>query len=294
MPELPEVETLRRELSSAVKGKIIKSVKVHWPKMVKPLSVRSFHEILKDKKILGVNRRAKILILKLSDNKFLLIHLKLTGQLIYQKNIKILKHKNNLVVGGHPQLGGLDNLPNKYTHIIINFKDKSTLFFNDLRKFGWMRIVDKSVIDNFSKELGIEPFENSFTFNKFKEILLRYPNRKIKQVLLDQKLIAGIGNIYADESCFCAKIKPTRIIKSLKEKEIKDLRLCIIKILKLSISKKGTSSKTYIQLNGQPGGFVPYLKVYGRKGKKCKRCSGIIERIKINGRGTHFCKKCQK
>ena len=111
---------------------------------------------------------------------------------------------------------------------------------------------------------------------------------------MDQTLIAGIGNIYADESCFCAKILPMRIVKKIKPEEAKKLYQCIVKILKFAISKKGTSANTYIQLDGKPGGMEPYLKVYGRKGEKCKRCGGIIEKIRLNGRGTHFCKQCQK
>jgi formamidopyrimidine-DNA glycosylase len=288
MPELPEVETLRRELISAIKGKTIKSVQVKVPKMVKPLTVAKFQQKIKNKKILGIDRRAKVLIVKLSGENFLMIHLKLTGQLIFQPK------KGKVVVGGHPQKGGTEALPNKFTHIIFEFTDKSKLYFNDLRKFGWMKIVDKQQVNKLAKEFGVEPLSKGFTLNGFKEILKRYPNRKIKQILLDQKLIAGLGNIYADESCFCAKIKPTRVVKRLRDKEIQDLFKCVPKILKFAVLKKGTSADTYVQLSGKPGGMIPYLKVYRRKGKKCKRCQGVVEKIKLNGRGTHFCSQCQK
>ncbi len=312
MPELPEVETLRRELSSAVKGKKIKSAEINWPKMVKPLTIEKFQEKIKGKKIIDISRRAKMLILKLSGKKFLIIHLKLTGQLIFQpapifspparggegvsrqRGWETTRKREKSVVGGHPQKGGISNLPNKFTHGILNFTDGSKLYFNDLRKFGWMRLVDRARIDKISDELGAEPLTKEFTLKKFQEILKKYPKRNIKMVLMDQSLIAGIGNIYNDESCFCAKILPTRIVRKLKDTEVKILYQCIKKILKLALSKKGTSADTYVQLNGQPGGFVPYLKVYGRKGEKCKRCGGAIKRIKLNGRGTYFCDECQK
>ena len=312
MPELPEVETLRRELALAVRGKTIKSAKVDWPKMVKPLTPAQFSQKFKNQKIVAVKRRAKVLILELSSGNFLLIHLKLTGQLVYQKIKKTprlrsgqaRKQENKLVFGGHPlplrfseaspQKGGVVGLPNKFTHIIFEFTDGTKLYFNDLRKFGWARLVDKFQVSKLLREFGVEPLSKDFTFDKFREILKKYPNRKIKQVLLDQSLIAGVGNIYADESCFCAKILPARVVKTLKEEEIKALFGCIPKILEFAIAKKGTSADDYVQLDGSQGKMLPYLKVYGRKGERCKRCPGKVEKIKLNGRGTHFCRKCQK
>lgn len=294
MPELPEVETLRRSLEKAVKGKTIKSVKISWAKMVRPLSAGSFSHKISNNKIIGVDRRAKVLLLKLSkcDLKtkdcFLAIHLKMTGQLILRPK------KGKLVIGGHPQKDGADNLPGKHTHIIIYFTDGSILYFNDIRKFGWMRILDDKAVNDLSIGFGIEAVSPKFDLKKLQEIMKKYPKRKIKQLLTDQKLIAGIGNIYVDESCFCAGVMPTRLVKDLSNKEIVKLLSCIKKILKLAILKGGTSSDTYVQLSGEPGGFVPYLKVYGRKGEKCKRCNGRIERIRMNGRGTHFCGSCQK
>ncbi len=292
MPELPEVETLKRELLSAVRGKTLKGVEVGVPKMVKPLSVLEFKQKLKNKKIVNISRRAKVLVIELSGGLFLLIHLKMSGQLVFQQKNKNSKLKT--IYGGHPQRGGVDSLPNKFTHIIFYFSDGSTLYFNDLRKFGWARLVDSNNLKKFTSDFGPEPLSGNFTLAVFKQILKRYPGRKIKQILTDQTLIAGVGNIYADESCFCAKIKPTRSAKSLKPKEIASLYRCIPKILKLAISKKGTSADMYIQLNGRPGGMVPYLKVYDRQGEKCRRCGAKIIKIRQNGRGTHFCPNCQK
>lgn len=277
MPELPEVETLRRELASKIIGKTIKSIEVDTAKLINvPLKVlnQKINPPAGGKKIKSVSRRAKILILELNNDYSLLIHLKLTGQLVFCSK--------------------LCKLPNKFTHIIFNFTDGSRLFFNDIRKFGWLKLLDQEQLKKELAGYGLEPLNREFTLEKFKEILNKRKNAKIKQVLLDQTLIAGIGNIYTDESCFYAKIKPTRIIKTLKEGEVKNLYQGIKKILKLAIAKKGTSADTYVQLDGSPGGMEKYLKVYGRKGEKCKRCPGIVKKIKLNGRGTAFCENCQK
>lgn len=269
MPELPEVETLKRGLEDRIKDKIIKNIEVDTAKLTNvPLKV--LNQKVKNQKIKSVSRRAKVLILALSNDYNLLIHLKLTGQLV---------------------LGGL---PNKFTHIIFNFTDGRRLFFNDMRKFGWLKLLNQEQLKKELADYGVEPLSKEFTLKKFKEILNKRKKAKIKQILLDQKLIAGIGNIYTDESCFYAKIRPMRIVKTLKPEEIKRLYEGIKKILKFAIDKKGTSADTYIQLDGSPGQMLKYLKVYGRKGEKCKRCPGIVKKIKLNGRGTHFCEKCQQ
>jgi formamidopyrimidine-DNA glycosylase len=293
MPELPEVETLRRELTKAIVGKTIKSASCDWFKMVKPLSVSEFQSKIKNKKIVGIQRRSKVLIFDLAGPLSLLIHLKLTGQLIFRP-YKLKADGYGLVIGGHPQKGGFKNLPNKFTHLIIDFTDGSILYFNDLRKFGWARLVDDAGVAEMIGKHGPEPLTKEFNLAYFQSVLKKYPNRKIKQILLDQKLIGGLGNIYCDEACYCAKILPVRIVRKIKPAEAKKLFVCINRIIKLAISKKGTSADTYVQLDGRPGGMMPYLKVYGRKGEKCGRCGGIVERMKLNGRGTHFCRHCQK
>lgn len=270
MPELPEVETLKRELAVIV-GKKIKSANV-------------FSRQLKNKKIIGVERRAKILIINLSGGRQLLIHLKMTGQLIF------VPRKGQMVIGGHPQ----DN-PFRYTRAVFHFADGAKLYFNDLRKFGWLKLLKRHEAGKILNKHGVEPLEKHFTFSHFQNLLKKYQNRKIKQFLLDQSSIAGLGNIYVDESCFLAHIRPTRRVSSLKISEQKSLHQAIVTVLKLSIKKKGTSARNYVRSDGTPGGFVPYLNVYGRKGEKCKRCrTGIIQKIKLNARGTHFCNNCQK
>lgn len=269
MPELPEVETIKRELNQTLNGKVISDVQILWAKTVKPNSVSDFRKKIIGKKIVGLERRAKMLFIKLNNNMNLAIHLKMTGQLIYQT-------------------------PEKHTRLIFTFKDGSKLFFNDMRKFGWVRIIDEKLKKYIDEEIGIEPLSKTFTAVKVKEIFKRYQNRTVKQILLNQKLIAGLGNIYADESAFLSGILPMRKVKTLAEKEITDLHKNIIAVLKLAIQKKGTSSRNYVRSDGSRGGFVPHLMVYGRKGETCKKCNSIILKTKHAGRGTHYCPICQK
>lgn len=288
MPELPEVETLRRELNKALKNKKIKSAQVLWPKTVAPLSVDLFEKQIKNKTIGKIERQAKILILNFIDTTALAFHLKMTGQLIFQPQ------KGDNIIGGHPAPKDEIVLPNSHTRLILNFSDGSILYFNDLRKFGWARLMDDSQLKNLTKNIGVEPLSKLFTEQFLIDLFKRYPNRTVKQILMDQTLIAGIGNIYADESAFLAKILPNRKAGTLNSQQIKKLHQAIIAVLKLSIKMKGTSARNYRRSNGQVGGFVPYLFVYGRKGQPCKICQTVIEKIKHNGRGTHFCPKCQK
>lgn len=269
MPELPEVETIRRQLEKTIAGKKIKNVEIiDFKKKIQP---KNLSERLKDLKIERLERRAKLLIFRLSNGENLLIHLKLTGQLIYQK-IKS---------------------PNRFTHAIFNFTDGSRLLFNDMRKFGYLTLTDKNGLERLKTGFGVEPLSKEFSLTKFKEILARRPNQKIKQLLLDQKYIAGIGNIYSDEALFAAGILPLRPAKSLKEGEIKKLWQAIPAILKKSISAGGTSADTYVNAYGREGTFTRQLKIYGREDEKCGRCDGVIQRIKIGGRSAHYCPLCQ-
>lgn len=288
MPELPEVETLKRELDSALKNKKILSTKVLYPKTIHPLSAKIFEHTLVSKKIEAVERRAKILIINFSDSTALAFHLKMTGQLIFQP------HHGKKIVGGHPAPQDEVVLPNKHTRLMLTFSDHSILYFNDLRKFGWAKLVDDSQLKDLTKHLGVEPLSKLFTNEFFIDLFKKYPNRTVKQILMDQTLIAGIGNIYADESAFLTKIMPNKKAESLKTLQIKKLRQNIIAVLKLSIKLKGTSSKNYRRSDGSLGGFVPHLYVYGRAGQPCKICQTMIQKIKHNQRGTQFCPKCQK
>jgi formamidopyrimidine-DNA glycosylase len=199
-----------------------------------------------------------------------------------------------VAVGGHPIRQDLQKLPNKFSHVIFEFSDGSHLFFNDTRKFGYLKLVDKIGLEEVKKEYGPEPLLNTFCVQVLINLLARRSKLKIKQLLMDQKLIAGIGNIYADESLFCAGIDPRRAAGKIKEHEIKKLHACIKKVLALAVEKRGTSADDYVDVFGRQGNMLPYLKVYGRGGELCRRCGQPIKKIKLNGRGTHFCGKCQR
>ncbi len=270
MPELPEVETIRRDLAKTIIGKKIAQVEVLSPKQVSP---KNFAGGLKDLKIKRLDRRAKLLIFELSDEKFLVIHLKLTGQLIYRAK---------------------DGPLEKYTRLVFTFNDGSRLFFNDLRKFGYLKLVGKREIEKIKSEYGVEPLTKEFNLVKFKGLLARRPRIKIKQLLMEQGLVAGLGNIYADEVCFEAGVRPQRPAGKLSETEAKKLWQAISRILEKAIAKRGTSADSYVDASGRPGEYETYLMVYGRTGEPCQKCKTKIVRITLGGRGAHYCPKCQK
>jgi len=293
MPELPEVETIKNDLRKKILGKKIRKVDLRLKKIVKS-SGKDFVLVLEKNSFEDIERRGKLLIFGLSQkNKYLIIHLRMTGQLIYQKG-------GEIVAGGHSE-GGKDealprfqNMPNKHTHIIFHFNDKSKLFFNDLRRFGIAKIVDKKELEKIVSRFGEEPLEKNFSLKVFENII---GNRKgnVKAFLLNQRYIAGIGNIYTDEILFEAGILPSRKIDSLKKEEIKKLYQAIKKILKKAVKYRGTTFNDYLDASGRKGGFLKFLKVYGREKKKCKKCKkSIIRKTKIAGRGTRYCDKCQK
>lgn len=286
MPELPEVETIRRDLSKEIIGKTIAEVKVLSPKQVSPKDIVKRLNGLKVERLL---RRAKLIIFELSDGNFLVIHLKLTGQLIYHE-----KNGGIKAVGGHPIKQDLSTLPNKFTRAIFTFSDDSHLFFNDLRKFGYLKYTNKNELEQIKNEYGIEPLEKDFTLEKFKELLSRRPKMKIKQFLMEQSLIAGLGNIYADEICFSAGVRPQRLAGSLSGEEKKKMWRAIPKILEKSLEKRGTSADMYVDAYGRKGGYLSSLAVYGREGEPCKKCGAKIVRLTLAGRGAHYCPRCQK
>jgi len=277
MPELPEVETIRRQLNRLIVDKKIKSVKVRLPKIVKaPLP--AFRRALVGAKIKTVARRAKIFAITLDNGWSMLIHLKLTGQMVYQK------------IGSKEQ-----KTSDKYTHVIFRFSDGSRLLFNDLRQFGYIKLIKTRDLDNYflREKFGPEPLDKKFTPVSFKAILRRRPKAKIKSWLMDQKNIAGIGNIYSDEILFAAKVHPLRRVETLSLPEVKNIFGAIKKILLRAIKYRGTSAENYLDAFGQKGKFLPKLAVYGKEGQKCVKCKHQIVRIKINSRSAHFCPNCQ-
>jgi len=296
MPELPEVEIIKRGLSEKIIGKGIADVDVRVVKMF-----QGKKEDIVGAKISKIKRRAKMLLIGLSNDKTMLIHLKMTGQLVYrQVKSEKLKVKsggqNTEFRGGHPQKGYLGKLPNKFTHVIFTFKDGGVLYFNDLRKFGYIKVYDADEIEDLKvlKELGPEPFTEELTVEYLMRICAKRPRVKIKQILMDQTVISGIGNIYADESLFCAGISPLRLSKDVKRSEFKKIIECVKKVLKKGLKYGGSSENTFVNVGGEQGQMQNHFQVYRQTGKPCPKCGGKIVRIVITGRGTHYCPKCQQ
>lgn len=288
MPELPEVETIRKGLSKKIIGKKILNIEIKTAK-----SFQGNPKEVIGNKVIDVERRAKLIRIKLNNDLNLLFHLKLTGQLIYRSSVDGRRSTN--FAGGHPSHDWHAKLPNTNTRIIFTFSDDSKLYFNDLRKFGWCKVLkSETIVRLFNEEFGVEPFSKDFKINYLLESAKRIPSRNIKQFLMDQKIIAGIGNIYADEILFESRVLPTRKIKDLKLSEWQKIYQSIIKILKLGIKYGGTTDSDYVNIEGKKGGMQDYLKVYHRTGKPCFGCKGLVERTTIAGRGTHYCPNCQK
>jgi len=289
MPELPEVETIRRDLETRILNKKISKIWIEksFQKKISP-EVGKFSNLLRNQTLKEISRRSKLLIFRVKDNLYLLIHLKMTGQLVYRPA------KGRIVSGGHP-IETLKSLPNKFTRATFYFADKSVLYFNDLRKFGYLKLVDKQEMQKAVEKIGIEPISRKFTYEYFVEVLKKRKNKKIKQLLLEQDLIAGLGNIYADEVCFMAQVKPMRRVNTLTSKEKKQIFAATKKVLQKAIKYRGTSFNTYVGGSGEKGGFEKHLKVYGRLGQQCLRCKkGIIEKTKIGSRSSAYCPVCQK
>lgn len=288
MPELPEVETIKRGLDGLLAGRIVSDVSIDWPKSFQsPKGDRN--AFLIGAEILSVKRRAKVLIIELNSQYSLMIHLKMTGQLVFVGETVRFG-------AGHPTDSLIGDLPDRSTRVIFTFKDGSRLFFNDQRKFGWVRLLPTVEVPNidFMKKVGPEPLENDFTWQILKDRLSRRKNSNVKAALLDQTVLAGIGNIYADEALWGAKIHPSTLVRDLTDSKIKLLYQAIRDVLNLSIEKGGSSDRNYIDAEGKKGSYLSFAKVFRREGKECPRCGTTIIKTRVAGRGTHLCPHCQK
>lgn len=289
MPELPEVETIKLGLQKRIIGLKIQKIQVLSPK-----SFIGTPNLAEGQIVLKVWRKAKILGVdltpdsnKLRDSSLvaqndqrvtLLFHLKMSGQLVFEDGKRF--------IGGHPTEDMLGKMPNLHTRVIFSFAGGSYLYFNDLRKFGWVRVVNSSsLIDNsLLKNLGPEPLEKSFTWQILKQNLLRRRSMPVKVAIMDQSVVSGVGNIYSNEACFDAKIDPRKKVSELSDQEFKSLHRGVIKSLRDGI-KHGGSTRAH---------FSDYAYVYGRDKHLCKICGTDIKKISLGGRGTYFCPACQK
>ncbi|HVC36713.1 MAG TPA: bifunctional DNA-formamidopyrimidine glycosylase/DNA-(apurinic or apyrimidinic site) lyase [Candidatus Dormibacteraeota bacterium] len=288
MPELPEVETVSRGLARLLVGKIITDVQLVWAKSF-PLVDQDRQRHLLGSEIVSVSRRAKLILIDLSSHYSLVIHLKMTGQLVFRGH-------NVRFGAGHPSDSLIGNLPDKSTRVIFEFSDSSKLFFNDQRKFGWLKLLPTREVGelDFFKKLGPEPLAVDFSWQEMKRCLERRKRSPIKVALIDQTVIAGVGNIYADESLWSAKIHPKTLVDQLSDYHIKQLHKSLRAILRLSIRKGGSTDRNYVNAEGKKGGYLVFAKVFRRSGQNCPRCGGVIIKIRLGGRGTHLCPVCQK
>lgn len=288
MPELPEVETVRRGLVTRIVGKRIANVSYDWPKSF-PNSAEDVQQFLIGATVQDVKRRGKVLIIELDNKYSLIIHMKMTGQMVYRAG-------KNVFGAGHPNDSLVGVLPDKSTRVIFSFSGGGKLFFNDQRKFGWVRLLPTLEIPNidFFKHIGPEPLAADFTVKDFIGRIKRRPKSSIKTVLLDQKIIAGFGNIYADESLWGAKIHPVTLVKNIGDTKLNTLFIELSYVLELAIEKGGSTDRNYVNAEGKRGSYLSFARVFRREGQACPRCGTTIIKIRVAGRGTHICPKCQK
>jgi formamidopyrimidine-DNA glycosylase len=271
MPELPEVETIKRDIEKQVIGRKVEDVWYDWARSLQP-DPETFEKAVVGKRFKDISRRAKLFIFRL-DSTPLVVHLKLSGRLLYRNQT---------------------DKPDQFTHVVLKLDKGKELRFCDLRKFGWLRVLkDEGELDEVLGEFGIEPFTPDFTLENFRKVL-GSKKTAIKPLLMDQHLIAGVGNIYSDESLWCAQIHPETPARSLSHEKIERLYTCIQKVLKEGIADRGTSVDDYLDLFGQPGKHEQNLQVFRKDGQPCPRCGATIKKIRVGGRGTHFCPACQR
>jgi formamidopyrimidine-DNA glycosylase len=293
MPELPEVETIIRGLKIKVPGLKVDSLEVNIPKWKKQLWQDGLNpnEDLVGHEVKNVRRMAKMVLMDFDGGATIIFHLKMTGQLIFEDA------KHHIIPGGHPIPSFNFPQPNRSTHAIFFFNNGSRLYFNDSRMFGFIRLVPTDMVSEvpFIKTLGPEPFDPNFTEEIFEKRTKERPRMNIKALLMDQKFLSGVGNIYANEALWESRINPSRTAASLLNNEISELYTAIKKVLDIGIKNKGTTLSDFVDSDGNKGGHQSFLNVHNQEGEKCSRYDGgVIKRIITGGRGTFYCPVCQK
>lgn len=288
MPELPEVETVRRGLARLLPSHTIQGVVSNYDRSF-PNAAADVQQFMIGSHVTAVKRRGKVLLLELDTNFTLLVHLKMTGQLVYRAD------GGQRFGAGHPNDSLVGKLPDNSTRVTVEL-DGAKLFFNDQRRFGWMRLMPTPEVPNidFFKKIGPEPLSADFTAQDFKERLQRRANTTIKAAILDQSVVAGIGNIYADEGLWGARIHPATRVKDVSAVKLNRLYTALRDVLQLSIDKGGSSDRNYVDASGQKGSYLTFANVFRREGQPCPRCGREIVKSRVAGRGTHTCPNCQK
>jgi formamidopyrimidine-DNA glycosylase len=289
MPEGPEVETIRRGLELGVVGQTVAEVEV--------LNAGSFlapgnliEQMVVGAVVKHVRRYGKVLVWELSNDYALLFHLKMTGQMV------LVKADGERFAGGHPSGSMAAALPDRSTRVGFGFASGDRLFFNDQRKFGWIKLVPMSevVADPLVGRLGPEAADGAFSATYLGAQLQRHARAPVKAVILDQSVVAGVGNIYADESLHLARVHPARRAGSLSANEVKRLHAAVRDVMALGIEHGGTSFAHYVNSLGGKGDYLEHARVFRRQGQPCGVCGTLIEKIRVAGRGTHVCPRCQK
>lgn len=289
MPELPEVETIRRGLAQLITGKTVTGLKVLTPKtFMAPDNLA--RQIVVGEQLIGFDRFGKVLVWNLSNQYSLLFHLKMTGQIV------VTETNGQRFAGGHPSSSMANQLPDNSTRVIFTLDSGETVYFNDQRKFGWIKLEQTADVakDSLITRLGPEPLSDKFTLKGFADVLKRHGRSPVKAVILDQSTVAGVGNIYADESLHLAKIHPATLAGVLSRADIKRLHGAIITIIGLGITQGGTSFSKYVNALGGKGNYLDAARVFRREDEPCPVCGTIIKKIRVAGRGTHYCPKCQR
>lgn len=288
MPELPEVETVRLQLLHKIVGKTIKCVYIHHFKSV--ALDNNFASKLKGQTINQIDRIGKLLIFSFvkNTNLFLLAHLKMTGQFFYVD-------KTGMIIGGGHSQTAKDSkkLPNSHTRVSYVFTDNTTLHFNDMRIFGYNKLATTNELALIKTKFGPEPIHKDFDIVEFTNKLKKHKT-PIKATLLDQSFIAGLGNIYVDETLFVAGVRPTRLTNKVTRKEALAIVTASGQIMNTAITVGGTTFQHFADTNGDNGNYTDYLQIFGKQNTPCPRCGTIIKKIRCAGRGTHYCPSCQK
>lgn len=288
MPELPEVETVRRGLAALIADKTVAAVTVFESPKSFPNDQATVKEFLIGAQVTAIDRRAKVLLIRLSSDYTLVIHLKMTGQLVY-------RGEQNFGAG-HPTDSLIGTLPDRSTRVDIVFDDGTHLYFNDQRKFGWIKLFPTLEVPNidFMQRVGPEPLEDSFTSAEFIPRIRRRNNTTIKAAILDQTVLAGVGNIYADESLWGAKIHPATRVREVADEHLSVLLDEIKYVMNLSIEKGGSTDRNYVNAEGKRGSYIDFARVFRKEGTPCPRHPDVlVVKLKVAGRGTHICPVCQ-
>jgi len=289
MPELPEVETVRRGLAELLPGRVVARVAVFDSPKSFPNAPADVEQFLYGARVTAVRRRAKVLMIDLDTQYSLVIHLKMTGQLIF-RGVQSF-------AGGHPNDSLIGELPDRSTRVEIDFVDRSRLFFNDQRKFGWVKLLPTNEVKNlpFMQKVGPEPLDPHTRAEDFIQRIRRRQNSMIKPAFLDQTVIAGVGNIYADEALWAAQIHPQTRVKNVSDQQLNTLFNELRHILQLSIDQGGSTDKNYVDAEGRKGNYLTFAHVFRREGQACHRHPDQeVIKLKVGGRGTHVCPVCQK